>query len=248
MESWLYLKKAKDKLDNASEEIKGAIQNLGQDVADLGNKLKERLQGTGEEMGESIEELTREVNRLSEKVKDLVPKRRKKSQLPERVDQYQDFQPGFWEQPFMEFRKAADRLFEEFFRSIQLQRGDWHSHWGLPTDYLGLGQLRVDMDETDEDIRITAELPGVDKDNIDIRMTEQRISIRGEKKEHEDKKDRGYYTRERSHGSFQRDFYLPCEVDAERVEATLNNGILTIKLPKSAAAREQIKKISVRTE
>ena len=79
-------------------------------------------------------------------------------------------------------------------------------------------------------------------------MTERRIFIRGEKKEHKDKKERGYYTLERSYGSFQRGFYLPCEVDSDRADATYKDGVLTIILPKSTAARERIKKISIRTE
>ena len=69
-----------------------------------------------------------------------------------RVDQYQDFRPGFWKQPFLEFRRAADHLFDEFFRNIQLQMGDRRIHWRLPTDFLGFDQPRVDMEETDENI------------------------------------------------------------------------------------------------
>jgi HSP20 family protein len=103
------------------------------------------------------------------------------------------------------------------------------------------------MDETDEEIRITAELPGVDKDNIDVSVTGDRVTIRGEKKEKEEKKGRGYYKLERSYGSFHRSFYLPCEIESDSVDASFKDGLLTVNLPKSAAARESVKKIPVRT-
>jgi len=198
-------------------------------------------------MRESAEELTQEVKGLSEKVKNLIPKRRKKSQLPVRVDKYPEFKPDAWEQPFLELRKATDRLFDDFFGSFRLPAAEWRSPWGLTTDILGADWPRVDMSKTDKEIRVMAELPGVDKDDIDVSVTEDRITIRGEKKEQEDKKERGYYKLERSYGSFQRNFYLPCEVESDRVDASFKDGVLAMKLPKSAAARERIKKILVRS-
>ena len=239
--------KAKQKLDEASREIKEAIDNLRQEVAELTKKIRDKIKGTGEEMRESAEELTQEVKGLSEKVKDLIPKRREKSQLPVRVDKHPEFQPDSWEQPFLELRKATDRLFDDFFRGFRWPMAGGRGPWGLTTDVLGAEWPRVDMDETHDEIRITAELPGVDRDNIDVSVTDDRITIRGEKKAQEEKKERGYYKLERSYGSFQRSFYLPCEVDSDRVDASFKGGVLTVKLPKSAAARERIKKIPVRT-
>ncbi|MBW1678258.1 MAG: Hsp20 family protein [Deltaproteobacteria bacterium] len=239
--------KAKEKLDEASKEIKEAIDNVKLEVAELTNKVKEKLKGAGEEMRESAEELTREVKGLSEKVKDLIPKRRKKNQWPVRIDKYPDFQPDVWEQPFLELRKATDRLFDDFFRGFRWPIAERRSPWALTTDVFATDWPRADMDETDEEIRITAELPGVDKDNIDVSVTEDMITIRGEKKDQEEKKGRGYYKLERSYGSFQRSFYLPCEVESDSVDASFKDGVLTVKLPKSAAARERIKKIPIRT-
>ncbi len=239
--------KAKEKLDEASKEIKEAIDNLKQEVAELTKKVKDKIKGTGEEMRESDEELTQEVKGLSEKVKNLIPKRRKRSQLPVRVDQYPEFHPDVWGQPLLELRKATDRLFDDFFRSFRWPLAERKNLWGLTTDIVGTDWPRVDMSETDEEIRITAELPGVDKDNIDVSVTDDRVTIRGVKKEQEEKKERGYYKLERSYGSFQRSFYLPCEVESDRVDASFKDGILTVKLPKSAAARKRVKKIPVST-
>jgi len=117
----------------------------------------------------------------------------------------------------------------------------------LTPDVFGAGWPRVDMDESDEEIRITAELPGVDKDSIHVSVSNDRVTIRGEKKEEEEKEERGYHKLERFYGSFQRNFRLPCEVETDRVDASFRNGVLTLKLPKSPSARERIKKIPIRT-
>jgi HSP20 family protein len=239
--------KAKEKLDEAGKEIREAVENLKKDVTELTSKVRDRLKGTGEEVRESAEELVQEVKHLSERVKDLIPKGNRKRQLPVRVDRYPEYQPDVWEQPFLEFRKASDRLFQDFFSGVGWPLTEGKSSWGFPTEIPGSNWPRVDMDETDEAIRLTAELPGVDKDNIDVSVTDDRVTIRGEKKAQEEKKGRGYYKLERSYGSFQRSFYLPCEVEPDRVDASFKNGVLTITLPKSAAAREGIRKIPVRT-
>ncbi len=238
--------KAKEKLDEASKEIREAIDNVKLEVAELTNKVKEKIKGTGEEIRESVEELSKEVKQLSDKVRDLIPKRRGKSHLPEPADKFARVPPDAWEQPLLELRRAADRLFDDFFKSFRWPVAEWRSPWGLPTDIFGTDWPRVDMDETDEEIRITAELPGVNKDDIDISMTDDRVTIRGEKKGQEEKKGRGYHRLERSYGSFQRSFYLPCEVESDRVGASFKDGVLIVKLPKSAAALERIKKIPVR--
>ena len=240
--------KAKEKLDEASKEIKGAIDNLRKEVAELSDKVKERLKGAGRETRESTKELTEEVKTLSERVKDLIPKRRKKGHVPVHVDRYFEFQPDAWEHPFLELRKATDRLFEDFFRSFRWPLTEGKSTWGSTANVLGTDWPRVDMDETDEEIRITAELPGVDRGNIDVSVSDNRITIRGEKKEQEENKGRGYYTLERSYGSFQRSFSLPCEVELDNVDASFKDGVLTVKLPKSAAAQARIKKIPIRSE
>ncbi|MBW1717274.1 MAG: Hsp20 family protein [Deltaproteobacteria bacterium] len=239
--------KAKEKLDEASKEIKEAIDNLKAEVAELTNKVKEKLKGTGEEIRDSAEELSGEMKGLSDKIRELIPKRSEKNQLPVRVDQYPEFQPNVWGRSLLEFRRATDRLFDDFFKSFRWPMAEWRSPWELATDIFGTAWPRVDMSETDKEIRITAELPGVDKDSIDVSVTDDRVSIRGEKKEHEEKEERGYYKLERSYGFFHRSFYLPCEVESDKADASFKDGVLTVKLPKSAAARERIKKISVRT-
>jgi HSP20 family protein len=238
--------KAKEKLDEAGKEIREAIDNLKQEVSELSKKVKDRLKGTGMEMRGSAEELTQEVRRLSEKVKDLIPRKGKQASLPVRFGKSRGIQSGNWEQPFLELRRATDRLFDDFFNSFGRPLEGMKSPLSLTKDLFMADWPLIDMDETDEEVRITAELPGVERDDIDVSVTDNRITIQGEKMAEDEKKERGYYKLERNYGSFQRSLTLPCEVISGQVDASFKNGILTIKLPKSAAAREERKKIQVR--
>jgi HSP20 family protein len=237
--------KAKEKLDEASKEIKEAIDNIKLEVVELTSKVKEKLKGTGEEMRESAEDLAQEVKGLSEKIKELIPQRRKKGHLPLPVEKSPVARPDLWEQPFLELRRATDRLFDDFFKSFRWPMAERRGPWDLTADLFHTDWPRVDMDETDEEIRITAELPGVEKDSIDILMTDDRVTIQGEKKGQEEKKGRGYHRLERSYGSFQRSFHLPCEVVTDRVDASFKDGVLTVILPKAEA--EKPKRIAVRS-
>jgi len=236
--------RAKEKLDEASKEIREAIENLREDVSELTKKVREKLKGSGEDMRGSAEELTREVRTLSERIRDLVPKRGK-SRLPVRVEKYPEIRPDLWQQPLLELRRTYDRLFDDFFNTFRWPMTD--GPWASTTDMVGTDWPRVDMAESDNEIQITAELPGVDKDNIDVSVSQDRLTIRGEKNKEKEIQEKGYYRLERSYGSFQRNLSLPCEVESDKVNASFKNGVLTVRLPKSAAAREKTRKIPVHT-
>ena len=133
------------------------------------------------------------------------------------------------ENPFLALHREMSRLFEDFWRGFDIEPS-----LGLPegTSF----SPRVDVEETDGEIRVTAELPGVDeKDDV--------LTLKGEK--HEEREDRGRGWRERSYGSFYRTIQLPSEVDADKVKAGYKKGILTIRLPKTATARERGRRIPV---
>lgn len=102
----------------------------------------------------------------------------------------------------------------------------------------GLGGFspRVDLKENGKEIVVTAELPGVEEKDVDISLSGDILTIKGEKKhESEDKRDE-FYRLERSYGSFRRSFSLPAPVDAEKAQASFTQGVLTVTLPKSTAA------------
>jgi HSP20 family protein len=104
----------------------------------------------------------------------------------------------------------------------------------------------VDVAETDQAYEIKAELPGLDEKNIEVKVANGVLSIKGEKQEEKEEREKDYYRRERSFGSFERSFQLPDDIEADKIEATFKNGVLSVTLPKSAEARQQAKKIEVK--
>jgi HSP20 family protein len=239
--------KTKERLDDAGKEIKAAVDGLGKDVAELTKKVKERLKGTGEEMKETAEELSKEIKKLSERVKNIIPRKEKVSKLPVHVDKRPAIRSDDFEHPFLELRRATNRLFDDFSRGFGLSERFWSEPISLTSDVSGAQWPSVDMSETDNDVLITAELPGVNKDNLGISLSDSSINISGEKNEKEEDKGKDYYRLERSYGSFRRSFSLPCEIDEDKVDASFKNGVLKITLPKTEAARKRIKKIPVKS-
>lgn len=101
-----------------------------------------------------------------------------------------------------------------------------------------------DVRETADAIVLTADMPGVKEGDLDIQLTNNRLTITGKRESEQEVKGETYYRAERSWGSFARTFTLPTEIDANKVSADLKNGVLTVQLPRLAAV--QPKKISVK--
>lgn len=135
--------------------------------------------------------------------------------------------------------KTVDSMFDDFFN-------DFERFAMQPFGQTGFNPT-LDVSESDHAITVTAELPGLTENDVEISLTHDVLTIKGEKKhEHEDKGD-NYHRIERSYGSFQRRVALPAEVESDKVEARFKNGVLTIALPKSAKAQAETKKITVKT-
>lgn len=120
----------------------------------------------------------------------------------------------------------------------------------LPTR-MGSFMPRLDTSDEGEAIRITAEVPGIDEKNLDVTVTEDVVTIKGEKNEElgdSAKINKNLETVERSYGSFQRMVSLPCKVQSDKAEAKLKNGLLTITVPKSRVAQTPAKKLTIRTQ
>ena len=90
------------------------------------------------------------------------------------------------------------------------------------------------------------ELPGLDEKNVEIKLSNHTLTIKGEKKEEKEEKDKDYYLSERRYGSFQRSFQVPEGVDTGKIDASFSKGVLTVKLPKTAEAQKAEKKITVK--
>ncbi|HEV2972280.1 MAG TPA: Hsp20/alpha crystallin family protein [Pirellulales bacterium] len=140
--------------------------------------------------------------------------------------------------PLGEFRTEMNRLFDHFF----------HDPFSAASQSLGdLTQWSPSLDvaETDKDVTVRAEIPGVDPKDLDIQVSGNRLRISGEKKETSEKKEQSFYRRESYYGSFTRDVELPPGVDAEKVDADYKGGVLTVHLNKMPGAAA--KKIPVKT-
>ena len=151
--------------------------------------------------------------------------------------------------PFESLRREVDRLFEDF-------AGDmWRSPFSR--SFFDIGPVwrpqsaltampAVNVAETDKAYEITAELPGMDEKNIEVKVADDVLTIKGEKQEEKEEKEKDYYLSERSFGSFQRSFQVPNGVDTDKIDANFKNGVLTVILPKSTEAQRAEKKIAVK--
>lgn len=106
-------------------------------------------------------------------------------------------------------------------------------------------QPTVDVVDEEESLRVTAELPGMAKDDIHVSMDDQSLTIRGEKQNWEEKNEQGVYRTERYFGSFQRVIPLPTNLDATKAKATFGDGVLTIRLPKTPITPESSHQIPI---
>jgi HSP20 family protein len=104
---------------------------------------------------------------------------------------------------------------------------------------------RTDMYETDKEIKISIEIPGIDKDDIDLQIQQDMVSIKYSDKGERERKTRNYTINERSFASFQRQIALPSYADYERAEADYENGVLEISIPKTKDAKVKPKKIEI---
>lgn len=128
-------------------------------------------------------------------------------------------------------RDAMDRLFEDsFVRSPRL----WPE--------IGIEDLAVDMYQTDNDVIIKASIPGLKPEEVDISITGDVLTIKGEHKEEKETKDQDYFIKERRYGSFSRSLNIPVSVKTDKAEAVFDNGVLTLTLPKAEEVKpKQIK-------
>jgi HSP20 family protein len=105
---------------------------------------------------------------------------------------------------------------------------------------------RLDVVDDDKAFRVTVELPGMTDKDVAVTVDDRTLTIRGEKKEEKEKKEKDVFRRERAYGSFRRTIELPGDVDAAKIEATFKDGVLTIDLPKTKEAQERVKQIPVK--
>jgi HSP20 family protein len=142
------------------------------------------------------------------------------------------------ERSAVDLRREMDNIFERFFGETA---------WPLP----GLSRSfspAFDLSENDDEFVVKAELPGVDPKEVDINLTGNLLTIKGEKRGENEERNGNYHRIERTYGSFSRSFQLPCEIRKDEVTATYKDGVLDLRLPKAEEAKRKTLKIEVKTE
>ncbi len=164
-------------------------------------------------------------------MRDLIPWGRQSSTAPV---QYQNQETN----PILSLRREMDRLFDDLFRGslpgLDFGRGRGLAAW--PS---------LELSETERELRITAELPGMTEKDIELLLDDGMLTLRGEKRSESEDKDRGYS--ERYYGRFERRIALPQGVDEQAAKAEFKDGVLTVTLPKSAEA-ERGRRIPISAE
>jgi HSP20 family protein len=137
--------------------------------------------------------------------------------------------------PFLTLHREMNRLFDDVFSRFDATAPSFFSP--MPA------WPKVEVAETENGIRVAAELPGMDEKDVEVSVIDNVLTIRGERKAHIDDRERHFS--ERYYGRFERVIPLPFEVEDERAEASFDNGVLTVTLPKSPRAKAKMKRIAI---
>lgn len=141
--------------------------------------------------------------------------------------------PGEEGDPFLALHRDMNRILDEFTRGFGVPsptRAGWSGAWP-----------HVDVNETGDEVKVVAELPGMEQKDVEVSLHDGTLTLKGEKKSESD--GAGYS--ERWHGQFQRSLQLGPDVDPDKVSAAFKNGVLTITLAKRPEAQSQVKRISI---
>ncbi len=142
--------------------------------------------------------------------------------------------------PFIQMRREIDQMFNGML-------GDWTGPMNLLDRRLGSWMPHVDVNETAKEIRVTAELPGMEEKDLEVSLVEGALTIKGEKSEEHEEEKGDVHRSERQYGMFERTIPLPSEVDVDKVKASFKKGVLKISLPKTKEAQSNRRVIPVQS-
>ncbi|CTQ47250.1 Hsp20/alpha crystallin family protein [Roseibium aggregatum] len=137
--------------------------------------------------------------------------------------------------PIFSLQQDMNRVFDSFRHRFE----EFHWPWSS-------GEAKSDVVETDRAIEVSIELPGMEMKDIEVTVSDDAITVKGEKKVERQEEKKGYYLSERSYGVIYRTLPLPPGADAEKAEASFKNGVLTIRLPQTAEAQAKNKRLEVK--
>jgi HSP20 family protein len=165
-------------------------------------------------------------------VRDLIPWGRNRNTIPATTNETRDHNP------FLTLHREMNRLFDNAFRDF-----------GAPLSAMGDGLWfpgawpQIEISETDKQVRVTAEIPGMDEKDIELVLEGDILVLRGERRSESEDRERAFS--ERFYGRFERHIPLGGEIEESNVQATFKNGLLTVNLPKSAAAQSRVRRIAI---
>jgi HSP20 family protein len=140
--------------------------------------------------------------------------------------------------PFNAFRREMDRLVDSFGREF-----------GWPASgQAGLMTPKIDISETETELKVEAELPGVDQKDVEVAVADNVLTIKGEKKAEKEEKKKDYHLVERSYGGFARQVTLPFAAEPDKAKASFKNGVLTVTLPKPPEMKAKARKIAIKAD
>lgn len=137
--------------------------------------------------------------------------------------------------PVQSFQREMNRLFQDFFEVAPFGGRDS----GIYPE--------IDVKETDKEIKVSAEVPGLEEKDVEVLLSSDSLTIKGEKKQEKEERGQSYYRSERRYGSFSRVIPLASDIEADKAEARFKNGILYITIPKTEKAKADVKKIPIKT-
>jgi HSP20 family protein len=143
---------------------------------------------------------------------------------------------------FFSLQQDMNRVFDNFFRAFE---GAALSPFAETSS---MYQPQVDVTESAKDLRVSIELPGLDEKDLDVSISSDSLTIKGEKREVREENTNGYHRMERHYGAFHRTIPFPCGVDKDKAEATFKRGVLTVVLPKNKEGQQEIRKITIKKE
>ncbi len=146
-------------------------------------------------------------------------------------------EPSRFLAPFEEMERWFDDIFRRRFTHSWFPRLRWPEIEEVSPSF--------DIFEEDDDVVVKGELPGIKKEDLDVNLTDDTITISGEKKKEEKTEKKDYYRLERSYGSFSRSFSLPEEVQTDKAKAKFKDGVLEIRVPKTEESKKKKKKIAI---
>ena len=167
-------------------------------------------------------------------ITDLVPWKKNGTSVP--VSRRQE------EDAFLDFKRQMNSLFDDFF-----ERPFGLSPFLGETNLMSDFAPRLDISETEKEISISAELPGLEPEDIHISLDHNTLTFSGEKRAEKEEKGKRFHRVERSYGSFHRSIPLPDEVNEDKIDATFKRGVLKVKLPKTQAAQQKSKRITIKS-